>query len=124
MDILKSKCPTYLSLIDISDIELLKLCMVKDIKHISFEDTICAERFSDTDYDSICIDGTIQKYVKQLKSLPVHEYCGFISVLNGEYEIDFPCKSNSSLAFWIPALCDTSLQDIENMAKNYLADQR
>lgn len=121
IDILKTKCPTYLSLIDISDIELLKSCMVKNNVHISFEYTICRERFSDTDYDSICIDGTIQKFVKQMKSLPIHEYCGLISTMNGEYEIDFPYTKKSSLAFWIPALCDTSLHEIENKAKNYVA---
>lgn len=59
MGLLQEKCPTYLSLIDKADLEILILCMPVETVHYSYEDSICSERMSDTDYDVICIDKTI-----------------------------------------------------------------
>lgn len=116
INLLRDKCPTYLSLINTEDLELLKQCMVKETMHMSFYDSICNERFSDTDYDSICIDKTILKYIEQLHNREIHEKCGMIEILDHKYEFDFPYTKKSTIAIWIPALCDKSLQEIEKKA--------
>ena len=61
MELLQGKCPTYLSLIDKADLEILIQCMPEETVHYSYGDSICSERMSDTDEDLICIDKTIKK---------------------------------------------------------------
>lgn len=124
VELLQEKCPTYLSLIDKADLEILIQCMPEETVHYSFEDSICSERMSDTDYDVICIDKTIKKSVDQLNSLAIHKNCGMLDCSIGDYIFDFPYTKQSDTAFWIPALNDKSLQEIENKAVDILSQRR
>ena len=114
IDLLKEKCPTYLSLIDIKDLEFLKQCMTQKVTHIDFDNSVCNERFSDTDYDVICLDCTILKYIKQMKSRDIHEKCKMIEI-SEEGKFDHYIKK-SNTAIYIPALNEKSLQEIEKKA--------
>ena len=115
IDLMKKVCPTYLSLIDINDLELLKRCMKQNLTHIDFYNSVCNERFSDTDYDVICLDYTILKYIKQMKSREIHEKCKMIEISeDGEFEFHYIKKSN--VAIYIPELSKISLHDIESKA--------
>lgn len=116
MELLQEKCPTYLSLIDKADLEVLIQCMPEETVHYSYLDSICPERMSDTDYDEVCIDGTIKKSVDQLHSIEIHRYCGMICCSIGEFTFDFPYIKQSDTAYWIPVLNDKSLQEIEHKA--------
>ena len=120
IDLLKKKCPTYLSLIDVNDLRLLQDCMVKETMHISLLGSIYREAVSDTDYDEICIDETILKHIEQMNSTEIHKQCRMICVMEDgdeyNYEIDFPYTKKSTRAVWIPALCDKSFEEIENKA--------
>lgn len=124
MELLHEKCPTYLSLIDKADLEILIQCMPEETVHYSYEDSFCPERMSDTEYDDICIDGTIKKSVDQLQSLEIHRSCGMLIDSIGEYTFDFPYTKQSDIAYWIPALNDKSLQEIENGAIEILVKRR
>ena len=115
IEFLKEKCPTYISLIDISDLELLKQCMVQKVMHIDFYSSICNERFSDTDYDLICLDCSILKHIKKMKNRAIHEKCGMICVNeNSEFTSHYIKQSN--VGIYIPALTKISLQEIEDRA--------
>lgn len=120
LELLQEKCPTYLSLIDKDDLEVLIQCMPEETVHYSYEDSICPERMSDTDYDVICIDGTIKKSADQLHSLAIHKDCGMLDCSIGDYMFNFPYTKQSDTAYWIPALNDKSLQEIENQAMEIL----
>ncbi len=120
LKLLQEKCPTYLSLIDKADLEGLIQCMPEETVHYSYEDSICPERMSDTEYDEVCIDGTIKKSVDQLHSLAIHMNCGMLDCSIGEFTFDFPYTKQSDTAYWIPALDDKSLQEIEKKAMELL----
>ena len=124
MELLQEKCPTYLSLIDKADLEILIQCMPEETVHYSYEDSISSERMSDTDYDVICIDKIIKKSVDQLNSLAIHKNCGMLDCSIGDYTFDFPYTKQSDTAYWIPALNDKSLQEIENKAVEILSQRR
>ena len=82
---------------------------------IDFYNSVCNERFSDTDYDVICLDYTILKYIKQMKSREIHEKCKMIEISeDGEFEFHYIKKSN--VAVYIPALSKISLHEIESKA--------
>ncbi len=98
--------------------------MPEETVHYSYEDSFCPERMSDTDYDEVCIDGTIKKSVDQLHSLEVHRYCGMLIDSIGKFTFDFPYTKQSDTAYWIPALNDKSLQEIENKAVEILNQRR
>ncbi|CUX70206.1 hypothetical protein BN3590_03870 [Clostridium sp. C105KSO15] len=101
--------------------------MVKETMHISLLDSVYREAVSDTDYDEICIDGTIFKFIEQMNSTEIHKQCGMISVKEDSehnFEIDFPYTKKSTMAVWIPALCDKSLKEIENKAIEILNHRR
>lgn len=124
MEMLQEKCPTYLSLIDKTDLEILIQCMPEETVHYSYLDSICPERMSDTDYDEVCIDGTIRKSVEQLHSLEIHRYCGMLVDSIGEFAFDFPYTKQSDTAYWIPALNDKALREIENKAIEIFVKRR
>lgn len=128
IDQLKEKCPTYLSLIDVNDLRLLQDCMVKETMHISLLGSVYREAVSDTDYDEICIDETILKHIEQMNSTEIHKQCRMICVMEDgdeyNYEIDFPYTKKSTRAVWIPALCDKSLEEIENKAIEIINHRR
>ena len=98
--------------------------MPEETVHYSFEDSSCSERMSDTDYDVICIDKTIKKSVDQLNSLAIHKNCGMLDCSIGDYTFDFPYTKQSDTAYWIPALNDKSLQEIENRAIEIFVKRR
>lgn len=114
---LKEKCPTYISLIDMSDLELLKQCMVQKVMHIDFYNSVCNERFSDTDYDLICLDRSILKNIKKIKNRTIHEKCGMICVVEDK-ELEFSSHyiKQSNIGIYIPALTEISLREIEDRA--------
>ncbi len=116
IDIWKRKCPTYLSLIDTHDLCVLSDCLPTESVHISYIDSICPERYSDTDYDAICIDKSFCKNIDQLKNLPIHDFCGvFECVYDGKFE--FPYCKRSDIAFFVPAFNEKTLYNIEEKAK-------
>lgn len=123
MELLQEKCPAYLSLIDKADLEVLIQCMPEETVHYSYEDSICPERMSDTDYDQICIDSTIKTAVDQLCSLDIHMYCGIIEKSCGEFVFEFPYTKKTDTAYWILALNDQSLNEIENKATEMLKEK-
>jgi hypothetical protein len=121
IDYLQEQCPTYLSFIDQEELSLLADCLPTESVHISINDSVCKERISDTEYDEICIDKTIFNKVSELKYLDIHNYCGMFSYSAGEYEMEFPYCKESSIGFWMPNLCDKSLEYIESKAKELVA---
>lgn len=117
---LNKKCPTYISLIDKNELAILSECIPTESIHISCDESICPEKMSDVEYDEICIDKTIFKKVAELRQLHIHNYCGIFTYLAGEYEMSFPYCKNSTICFYMPRLCDKSLEEIDNKAKELL----
>lgn len=117
IDYLNKKCPTYMSLIDKNELVILSECLPTESIHISCDESICKEKMSDVDYDEICVDKTIFKKVSELKQLSIHNYCGVFSYFVGECTMSFPYCKESSICFFVPDLCDKSLEEIELKAK-------
>ena len=115
---------SYIFILDKVDLEILIQCMPEETVHYSYLDSVCPERMSDTDYDVICIDKTIKKSVDQLNSLAIHKNCGMLDCSIGDYMFDFPYTKQSDTAYWIPALNDKSLQEIENKAIEIFVKRR
>lgn len=122
IDYLYEKCPTYMSFIDKNELVILSECLPTESIHISCEESICPEKVSDVEYDEICIDKTIFKKVSELKQLAIHNYCGIFSYSAGLYEMSFPYCKESTIGFFVPELCDKSLEAIEIKAKELKAD--
>ena len=118
IELLRKRCPTYVSLIDISDLELLKQCMVQKVMHIDFYNSICNERFSDTDYDLICLDCSILKYIKcqSLREVEIDNSFGNTTIYfdeavldNGMAKVDVD-NSFGSVKLYIPSDWKVSLR--------------
>lgn len=122
IDYLIEKCPTYMSLIDKNELVILSECLPTESIHISCDESICPEKMSDTEYDEICMDKTIFKKVSELNQLSIHDYCGIFSYSAGLYDMSFPYCKESTICFYMPKLCDKSLEAIENKAKELIAD--
>ncbi len=124
VDYLTEKCPTYMSLIDKKELMIMAECLPTESIHISCDESICPEKMSDTEYDEICMDKTIFKKASELKQLAIHDYCGIFTYTAGQYEIFFPYCKESAIGFFMPKLCDKSLEVIENKAKELKEDMR